>query len=50
MTSIVMPTYTQVDKIIGTMTEDPYDKIVMGVYWSKTSSPTLTRTDDAVGR
>jgi len=40
----------KLDQIISNLTADPTDKLVMGVYWNKTSSPTLTRTDDAIGK
>jgi len=40
----------KLDQIISNLTSDPDDKLVMGVYWNKTSSPTLTRTDDAIGK
>ena len=50
MAYILTPTYDQFERVANKITEDPTDKYVMGVYWNKTSSPTLTRTDDAVGK
>jgi hypothetical protein len=50
MAAILLPSYDQLDQIISNITADPDDKLVMGVYWNKTSNPVLTRTDDAIGK
>ena len=50
MAAILLPSYDQLDQIISNITADPDDKLVMGVYWNKTSNPALTRTDDAIGK
>ena len=50
MAYILTPTYDQFERVANKITEDPTDKYVMGVYWNKTSNPTLTRTDDAIGK
>lgn len=50
MAAILLPSYDQIDQIISNITADESDKLVMGVYWNKTSSPTLTRTDDSIGK
>lgn len=50
MAAILLPSYDQLDQIISNIKADPDDKLVMGVYWNKTSNPVLTRTDDAIGK
>ena len=43
MAAILLPSYDQLDQIVSNITADPDDKLVMGVYWNKTSNPVLTR-------
>jgi hypothetical protein len=45
VTAFNIATETQVNEILNVLNDD---KLIMGVYWDKTSSPVMTRTDASV--